>query len=147
MYSYYLTETTLAINFFKLFFLVDGTFREYVNSVCFKDCSSAWRRKSRMFRRASQICLRFILMWIMVLPLDLGHVHTNMFSFENAYFSLRFGLPSTLRWHFCQGKRRFLKTPFSHCSVDCENGGLWKRCMLSHVMHILPVDIYVYRYI
>ncbi len=107
MYSYYLTETTLAINFFKLFFLVDGTFREYVNSVCFKDCSSAWRRKSRMFRRASQICLRFILMWIMVLPLDLGHVHTNMFSFENAYFSLRFGLPSTLRWHFCQGKRHF----------------------------------------
>ncbi len=38
-----------------------------------------------------------------------------------------------------------LKTPFSRCSVDCENGGLWKRwCMFSHVTHIVPIDIYAY---
>lgn len=30
----------------------------------------------------------------------LGLVHTNVFSFENTYFSLRFGLPSTLRQRF-----------------------------------------------
>ena len=27
---------------------------------------------------------------------DLGPVHTSAFSFENAYISMRFGLPSTL---------------------------------------------------
>ncbi len=41
---------------------------------------------------------------------DIGHVHTYTLLFENAYFSLRFGLPSTLRWRFCQRRLRFFKT-------------------------------------
>ncbi len=40
-----------------------------------------------------------------------GHVHTNTFSFENAYFSLCFGLLSTLR---------FFKTVY-------QSGYIWKR--------------------
>jgi len=39
-----------------------------------------------------------------------GLVHTNMFSFDNASFSLRFGFPSTLRWCFCQLRKSFLKS-------------------------------------
>ncbi len=41
-----------------------------------------------------------------------GLVHTNTFSFENASFSLCFGLPSTLRQRLCQGQLSFLKTSF-----------------------------------
>ncbi len=52
----------------------------------------------------------------------LGHVNTNTFSFENAYFTLRFGLPSTLRRVFVKETEVFenmnLKMPFSCCSVD-----------------------------
>ncbi len=72
-----------------------------------------------------------------------------MFSFENETFSLCFGLPSTLRRRFCQGKHSpkwiNLKTLFLRCNVDCENEGFWKRSrMFSQVTHIVPIDIYAY---
>lgn len=65
-------------------------------------------------------------------------------------FSLLCGLPSKLRWHFCPEVFEdthpwwiHLKMPFSCCSVDCENGAIWKRCCIfSHVMHILLLDIF-----
>ena len=40
----------------------------------------------------------------------LGSVHTNTFSFENVSFSMRFCLPSTLKWCKRHWKRRFSKT-------------------------------------
>lgn len=66
-----------------------------------------------------------------------GYVHTDTLSFENTSFSLRLGLPSTLRCSvFAQGnrsvfktlsKRIHLKTPFSRRSVDSEPGAFLKR--------------------
>ncbi len=59
---------------------------------------------------------------------DIGHVHTYTLLFENAYFSLCFGFPSTLRWRFVKEDWGFLKhspkwinlkMQFPRCSVDC----------------------------
>ena len=47
---------------------------------------------------------------------DLGPVHTNAFSFENAYFFIRFRLPSTL----IRSKTEV---------YVCENGGFRKRSL------------------
>ena len=60
-----------------------------------------------------------------------GPVHTNAFSFENAFFFIRFRLPSTLirsktEMHVCLRKRRFSKT-LSRVEVF-ENGGSASLC-------------------
>jgi len=42
---------------------------------------------------------------------NIGLVHTNMVLFENTYFSLHFGLPSTLRYGiFINENKAFLKS-------------------------------------
>ena len=69
--------------------------------------------------------------WAVKPPEALGPVHTNAFSFENAYFFIRFCLPSTLirsktEVYVCENKGfrkrslewRFLKTEVQHLCVD-----------------------------
>ncbi len=52
----------------------------------------------------------FLLVWVLDNNTDLGHVHTNTFSFENVYFSLRFWPSIQTEMVFLSRKGRFLKT-------------------------------------
>ncbi len=85
------------------------------------------------------------------------------FPFEDASFSLHFGLPSTLRQCFCQGKTKlfendlqsgYFETPFLHCSLDCENDDaclvMWHYvytgiCLLCAIrFHTIATDVLLY---
>ena len=72
---------------------------------------------------------------------NIGPVHTNAFSFENAYFFIRFRLPSTLirsktEVYVCENRGfrkrslewRFLKTEVQRLCVGVENGGSASLC-------------------